>query len=136
MEHTYSSSYSSIPVSKTATMKPLSERQQIALLMQMTAEENSTPTRRNNIENEGSSSTPRSVNRRNERGETPLHVASVKGDLIKLKSLINQGANVNTTDFAGSITLPAAGHYIFVLIYFGFQGGLHFTKPLTAVTLL
>lgn len=86
-------------------MKPLTERQQMALLLQMTAEiNNSTPTRKgtaNETQAESIASTPRSVNRRNERGETPLHVAAIKGDLLKVKSLIAQGADVNTTDFAG-----------------------------------
>ena len=49
-------------------------------------------------------STPRSrVQRRNERGETPLHMASIKGDGQTAVSLIEQGASVNATDHAGGL---------------------------------
>ena len=45
--------------------------------------------------------TPKSrVLRRNERGETPLHIACIKGDLKAASSLIEQGADVNATDHA------------------------------------
>lgn len=86
-------------------MKPLTERQQMALLLQMTSEENSTPSRRLRNDNESPGSAPRSVNRRNERGETQLHVAAIKGDAQKLRALIQQGADVNTADYAGSLTI-------------------------------
>ena len=84
-------------------MKPLTERQQMALLLQMTSEnkDSITPTRKNQLENESPSSAQRSVNRRNERGETPLHVAAIRGDVLKVRDLISQGANVETTDYAG-----------------------------------
>jgi len=43
---------------------------------------------------------------RNERGETPLHVASIKGDNDQVKKLIEQGVDPNVADFAGeSISL-------------------------------
>lgn len=46
--------------------------------------------------------TPRSrVQRRNERGETLLHTAAIKGDLKAATALIEQGAEVNATDNAG-----------------------------------
>jgi ankyrin repeat protein len=38
---------------------------------------------------------------RNERGETPLHIAAKKGDLDGAKKLLEQGSNPNVTDFAG-----------------------------------
>jgi ankyrin repeat protein len=38
---------------------------------------------------------------RNERGETPLHIAAKKGDLESAKKLLEQGSNPNVTDFAG-----------------------------------
>lgn len=43
----------------------------------------------------------RGVNKRNERGETPLHVAAIKGDNERISQLISQGADVNATDYAG-----------------------------------
>ena len=50
--------------------------------------------------------TPRSrVSRRNERGETPLHTACIKGDLKMVLSLIEQGAEVNATDHAGELVV-------------------------------
>lgn len=39
--------------------------------------------------------------KRNERGETPLHVATIKGDISKVRQLLKQGVHVNATDFAG-----------------------------------
>lgn len=48
--------------------------------------------------------TPRSrTQRRNERGETPLHVACIKGDLKTATSLVQQGAEVNAVDNAGKV---------------------------------
>jgi ankyrin repeat protein len=38
---------------------------------------------------------------RNERGETPLHIAAKKGDIDGAKKLLEQGSNPNVTDFAG-----------------------------------
>ena len=46
--------------------------------------------------------TPGRVHRRNERGETPLHVACIRGDTPLATSLIEQGAEVNATDHAGT----------------------------------
>lgn len=42
------------------------------------------------------------VNKRNERGETPLHMAAIRGDVKQVKELIGLGADVNVKDFAGS----------------------------------
>ncbi|KAF3821876.1 hypothetical protein GH733_009433 [Mirounga leonina] len=42
------------------------------------------------------------VNKRNERGETPLHMAAIRGDVKQVKELISLGANVNVKDFADS----------------------------------
>lgn len=38
---------------------------------------------------------------RNERGETSLHIAAIKGDEEQVRVLLEQGANPNVTDFAG-----------------------------------
>ena len=42
------------------------------------------------------------VHKRNERGETPLHLAAIKGDPKQTKKLIKAGADVNVKDFAGN----------------------------------
>lgn len=41
------------------------------------------------------------VNKRNEKGESALHIAAIRGDLKQAKKLIKAGADVNVTDFAG-----------------------------------
>ena len=41
------------------------------------------------------------MTKKNERGETPLHIACIKGDVRTATSLINQGAGVNEVDNAG-----------------------------------
>lgn len=43
------------------------------------------------------------VNKRNERGETPLHMAAIRGDAKQVKELISLGADVNVKDFAGTM---------------------------------
>ncbi|NWX18849.1 ANR12 protein, partial [Aegotheles bennettii] len=88
---------------------PLSERKQMALLMQMTARDNSpdstlshslqTTTQKKTANS--SSRQKDKVNKRNERGETPLHMAAIRGDVKQVKELISLGANVNVKDFAG-----------------------------------
>lgn len=101
----------SLTLNKTpVAMKPLTERQQMALLLQMTSEHNLTPIRKNKNENESPSSAQRSINRRNERGETSLHVASIRGDVLKVRTLISQGADVETTDYAGWTPLHEAAN--------------------------
>ena len=102
MDHSYSSNVNKTPV----TMKPLretqlTERQQMAMLLQMTSEDNATPTRKGRNDFESPCSGQKSVNRRNERGETQLHVAAIRGDVHKVRTLISQGADVNTEDYAG-----------------------------------
>ncbi|MGH0126736.1 UNVERIFIED_CONTAM: hypothetical protein FKN15_033490 [Acipenser sinensis] len=92
---------------------PLSERQQVALLMQMTAEESinspdTTPKHpsQSNMGQKGmpnsASKTKDKVNKRNERGETRLHRAAIRGEARRVKELINEGADVNVKDFAES----------------------------------
>ena len=100
MDHSYST-VNKTPVA--SNMKPLTERQQMALLLQMTSENNATPTRKGRNDFESPGSAPKSVNRRNERGETQLHVAAIRGDVHKVRALISQGADVNTTDYAGKM---------------------------------
>ncbi|KAF5895618.1 ankyrin repeat domain-containing protein 11 isoform X1, partial [Clarias magur] len=104
---------------------PLSERQQVALLMQMTAEESvnspDTTPKHQSQSNLGQKGTPNSasktkdkVNKRNERGETRLHRAAIRGEVRRIKELINEGADVNVKDFAGWTALHEAcnrGYY-------------------------
>ncbi|CAO1361983.1 unnamed protein product [Diamesa serratosioi] len=84
---------------------PMSERQQMALLMQMTS----------TTEAELSPGSQRDKAKdRNERGETPLHIAAKKGDSESIRKLLDQGINPNTSDFAGWTPLHEAanhGHY-------------------------
>ncbi|XP_038603456.1 ankyrin repeat domain-containing protein 12 isoform X1 [Tachyglossus aculeatus] len=102
---------------------PLSERKQMALLMQMTARDNSPDSTPNHSlqTTPAQKKTPNSssrqkdkVNKRNERGETPLHMAAIRGDAKQVKELISLGANVNVKDFAGWTPLHEAcnvGYY-------------------------
>ncbi|XP_062845922.1 ankyrin repeat domain-containing protein 11 [Trichomycterus rosablanca] len=98
---------------------PLSERQQVALLMQMTAEESvnspDTTPKHQSQSNLGQKGTPNSasktkdkVNKRNERGETRLHRAAIRGEVRRIKELISEGADVNVKDFAGWTALHEA----------------------------
>ncbi|XP_053428009.1 ankyrin repeat domain-containing protein 12 isoform X4 [Nycticebus coucang] len=100
---------------------PLSERKQMALLMQMTARDNNStpnhPSQTTPTQKKTPSSSSRQkdkVNKRNERGETPLHMAAIRGDVKQVKELISLGANVNVKDFAGWTPLHEAcnvGYY-------------------------
>uniref|UniRef100_A0A4W5RN22 Ankyrin repeat domain 12 n=1 Tax=Hucho hucho TaxID=62062 RepID=A0A4W5RN22_9TELE len=103
---------------------PLSERKQMALLMQMTARDNSpdsTPSHQSQapqVQKKLPSSTASrardKVNKRNERGETPLHMAAIRGDAKHVKEIISLGADVNVKDFAGWTPLHEAcnlGYY-------------------------
>uniref|UniRef100_A0A8C5DQP4 Ankyrin repeat domain-containing protein 11 n=1 Tax=Gouania willdenowi TaxID=441366 RepID=A0A8C5DQP4_GOUWI len=104
---------------------PLSERQQVALLMQMTAEESvnspDTTPKHQSQSSLGQKGTPNSasktkdkVNKRNERGETRLHRAAIRGEVRRIKELIIEGADVNVKDFAGWTALHEAcnrGYY-------------------------
>ncbi|KAL6051217.1 hypothetical protein STEG23_005905 [Scotinomys teguina] len=102
---------------------PLSERKQMALLMQMTARDNSPdstpshPSQATPAQKKTPSSSSRQkdkINKRNERGETPLHMAAIRGDVKQVKELLSLGANVNVKDFAGWTPLHEAcnvGYY-------------------------
>ncbi|XP_056276686.1 ankyrin repeat domain-containing protein 12 isoform X2 [Pseudoliparis swirei] len=101
---------------------PLSERKQMALLMQMTANSpDSTPSHpsqttpvQKKVPSSASSRQKDKVNKRNERGETPLHMAAIRGDAKQVKDLISLGADVNMKDFAGWTPLHEAcnlGYY-------------------------
>ncbi|KAJ8927506.1 hypothetical protein NQ314_020001 [Rhamnusium bicolor] len=80
---------------------PMSERQQMALLMQMTSSGNEVGSR------SPSSSSSRTRDR-NERGETPLHLAAIKGDVEQVCKLLAHRADPNVADFAGWTPLHEA----------------------------
>ncbi|XP_016111234.1 ankyrin repeat domain-containing protein 12-like [Sinocyclocheilus grahami] len=103
---------------------PLSERKQMALVMQMTARDNSpdttpshpsqSPAVQKKIASSSSSRQKDKVNKRNERGETSLHMAAIRGDVKLVKELIGLGADVSVKDFAGWTPLHEAcnlGYY-------------------------
>lgn len=95
---------------KNTTM-PLTERQQMALLLEMTAKEfQEQKSKQNKAKKTAGSSVAKKtpskgdavkINKRNKRGETQLHLAAIKGDLNAVKSLIKKGADVSITDHAG-----------------------------------
>ncbi|KAK4877389.1 hypothetical protein RN001_009895 [Aquatica leii] len=88
-------------VNKTPPPTPMSERQQMALLMQMTS--HSTDFR---------SRSPSSRTKdRNERGETPLHLAAIKGDVEQVCKLLTHRTDPNVVDFAGWTPLHEACNY-------------------------
>ena len=41
------------------------------------------------------------ANKRNQLGETPLHLAAIRGDVKLAKKLMKEGVDVNTKDYAG-----------------------------------
>ena len=45
---------------------------------------------------------------------SPLHIAVAEGEIEKVKSLINQGANINTTNIIGDTPLHYATEYFFI----------------------
>lgn len=49
----------------------------------------------------GNSGGPARSRDRNERGETAMHVAAIKGDHEGVKKLLDQGMSPNVADFAG-----------------------------------
>lgn len=53
----------------------------------------------------GSNHGPARSRDRNERGETAMHVAAIKGDHEGVKKLLEQGMSPNVADFAGIIKL-------------------------------
>ena len=91
---------------------PLTERQQLAYLLSMTAKESKGDGNdsRDDISSESRrfkksrlSPISRIDRPKNKNGETSLHLAATKGDLETTKSLVKQGADVNCKDNAGNL---------------------------------
>lgn len=107
---------------------PLSERQQMAMLMQISKADTDAsdvivssgdhPQSPHTVFS-NSRRTPISIkrlNKRNEKGETQLHLACIKGDGRRVRKLIKGGADVNIKDFAGWAPLHEACNHGFVAI--------------------
>lgn len=74
------------------------------------------------------SSTPARSRDRNERGETALHVAAIKGDQDTVKKLLEQGMNANVSDFAGKIPNIKFTVNLAQSNLFPFKAGPHYMK--------
>ncbi|XP_066256045.1 ankyrin repeat domain-containing protein 31 [Euwallacea similis] len=89
------------PNTRNPLVTPMSERQQLALLMQMTSSGAESDSR-------SPSSSSSKTRDRNERGETPLHLAAIKGDVEQVCRLLAHRADPNVADFAGWTPLHEA----------------------------
>lgn len=104
---------------------PLTERQQLQYLLEVTAKEakqdtgsssnEDLPSLSNTSKNKDTSKDNQletRIRKRNERGETALHVAAIKGDLEDVIALIKAGAAVDVKDNAGQIQILHCLFYI------------------------
>ncbi|XP_041986171.1 ankyrin repeat domain-containing protein 11 isoform X3 [Aricia agestis] len=90
---------------RAQVIAPMSERQQLALVMQISSQD-APPAAPTPAEER-----KRTRQQRNEHGETPLHVAAIKGDHEQVKKLLDQGQDPNEPDFAGWTALHEACSY-------------------------
>jgi len=94
----------------------VSERQQLAVLKQLTATDD--------LSSSSSASLtipqqrPTKIHRRNEHGETILHISARKGNLKQLKKALKDGANVNEADNAGK-NIDEISFYYYLHLFLG-----------------
>ncbi|CAF1520773.1 unnamed protein product [Adineta steineri] len=86
----------------------VSERQQLAVLKQLTAGDESNSGSVSSCSGGTQQQRPTKIHRRNEHGETILHTSARKGDLKQLKKALKDNANVNEEDNAGWTPLHEA----------------------------
>ncbi|CAF1259393.1 unnamed protein product [Adineta steineri] len=86
----------------------VSERQQLAVLKQLTAGDESNSGSLSSCSGGTQQQRPTKIHRRNEHGETILHTSARKGDLKQLKKALKDNANVNEEDNAGWTPLHEA----------------------------
>ncbi|XP_026322920.1 ankyrin repeat domain-containing protein 11 isoform X3 [Hyposmocoma kahamanoa] len=89
---------------RTQVLAPMSERQQLQLVMQISTQD---------VPSAGEER-KKSRQQRNLRGETSLHVAAIKGDHEQVKKLLDQGQNPDVPDFAGWTPLHEACSFGFM----------------------
>ncbi len=98
---------------ENAQKRLLTERQQLAFLLEATSTRESADddndstftkiTSCKKTKRNGKSGVNPRVSRRNERGETALHLTAIKGDVVSLKKLIKDGADIGLKDYAGRL---------------------------------
>jgi hypothetical protein len=72
---------------------------------------------------------PKNLEKKNLKGETPLHAAAVRGDTVALQRYLGLGADPNTTDHAGWTPLHEAAGAGTVPTVCKTQGGLMLCGP-------
>lgn len=104
---------------KESLKHPLTERQQLAYLLASTVEtiphdNDEMFTKIKTRGRQGNKHVNPRVLKRNERGETALHIAAIKGDVLSLKRLLKDGADIRVKDFAG---ITCFEYFAFLLIF-------------------
>uniref|UniRef100_A0A0R3RFC6 ANK_REP_REGION domain-containing protein n=1 Tax=Elaeophora elaphi TaxID=1147741 RepID=A0A0R3RFC6_9BILA len=113
---------------------PVSIRQQLAIIKQM--EKPATDSSSVSLQlPQSSSASPglsrkriSKVHKKNERGETPLHVAARKGEHRLCRKLIEEGALINARDYAGWTPLHEAcyhGHFKVAKLLLGYDADVN-----------
>ena len=66
------------------------------------------------------------MHKRNERGEMPIHIAAIKGDVKLMKKLIKAGADVNVSDFAGTVNVLKKNQNTFLYLFLTYLSRMNF----------